>query len=210
MTLLDLAPLLRWDAVQAPLVTHGRVLAGTSDAALDWCASSSPAVLAGVGCRIRASKLTPDPLPSVPKLTPKRVLSFPPPPNIPSPPGTKGAPVGCPSPRATRGWLGMSLSPAGAGDTQHTHTASPTATAPPTQLPRGPPPPRLSSGVPRPSRRSRRASERVAAGRRQTPTCQHAQGPPVAPHGRGRVFRQGAAGRTSDFLNRSAMGKLAF
>lgn len=92
----------------------------------------------------------------------------------------------------------------------HTHTASPTAAARQLNSHAGPrrrgSPPRLS----RPSRRSRRASERVAAGRRQTPTCQHAQGPPVAPHGRGRVFRQGAAGRTSDFLNGWAMGKLAF
>lgn len=74
-----------------PAVTHGRILMVTSEAVLDW----HPALQRwwgaegpGRGAGSVPSKLSPDRLPAVPKLTPKRVPSHTP---------SKGMKVGCPS-----------------------------------------------------------------------------------------------------------------
>lgn len=181
----------------------------TPEVALDQRTASSPWLKGFGGCRIRACKLTSDPLPSVPRLTPTRVPSCPPSPRIPSAPGRRQHPW-APLPAAPHPtWhSGERPRPPPAplgGDTAAAQggTAWVTPSAAARRLHPHAGPAVLSPRLP--------AREREGSlGTRQPPTCQHAQGPPATPHGRDGVSGRGAAGRASHFLTAGPMGKLAF
>lgn len=156
------------------------------------------------------------PPPSVPKLTPKRVPSHPPPLASLLPRGRRdprwGAHPRCSPPHVPQR-EGMPPSPLPAPLGGDTATAQGRDSLGNTvcrrTLPQPPCGPHRRAPL-QPSRYWQRASEGAVAGRGRTPTCQHTQGPPVAPHGRGRVFRHGAAGRASDFLTARRWGSSPF
>lgn len=120
-------------------------------------------------------KLTPDLLPLVPRLSPPAFPSrHPLSPRLPIPS----------APRVPQ--LGMSPSPP-APEGGDTAVAQPGCHLPPHRhgRPAAALPPRLPAGA------SERGQGTGDTGTRHTRTCQHAPGPPVTPHGRGRVSARG-------------------